>query len=268
MAWHRNLVPYKYDTAHFMAIGTVNFDHPDPSINTVLTSNMATLGVANCDFVIFPPRWLVAEDTFRPPWFHRNVMSELMGLVRGVYDAKAEGFVPGGVSLHNSMLPHGPEAATFEKASNGHLAPDRLENTLAFIKPLDLPADAASPGSISYPKQLRPGLEPASPRQRCPLPDCRAEKNQLGALRQSADPRGRCARPPVAASEPPMPSSFTALPVTLVQRVHAVNPPAVNGTTRAGAPVRSSRVHDPRRRRATRERRWRSPLRLARSLIE
>ena len=133
MAWHGNLVPYKYDTAHFMAIGTVNFDHPDPSINTVLTSNTDTPGVANCDFVIFPPRWLVAEDTFRPPWFHRNVMSELMGLVRGVYDAKAEGFVPGGVSLHNSMLPHGPDAMTFEKASNGQLAPHRLENTLAFM---------------------------------------------------------------------------------------------------------------------------------------
>ncbi|MGO4581500.1 homogentisate 1,2-dioxygenase [Cupriavidus sp. 2TAF22] len=133
VAWHGNLVPYKYDMAHFMAIGTVSFDHPDPSINTVLTSGTDTPGVANCDFVIFPPRWLVAEDTFRPPWFHRNLMSELMGLVRGVYDAKAEGFVPGGVSLHNSMLAHGPDAATFEKASNAELAPHRLEDTLAFM---------------------------------------------------------------------------------------------------------------------------------------
>lgn len=133
VAWHGNLAPYKYDLAHFMAIGTVSFDHPDPSINTVLTSTTDTPGVANCDFVIFPPRWLVAEDTFRPPWFHRNIMSELMGLVRGVYDAKAEGFVPGGVSLHNSMLPHGPDAATFEKASAASLAPHRLEDTLAFM---------------------------------------------------------------------------------------------------------------------------------------
>ena len=133
VAWHGNLVPYKYDMAHFMAIGTVSFDHPDPSINTVLTSGTDTPGVANCDFVIFPPRWLVAEETFRPPWFHRNIMSELMGLVRGVYDAKAEGFVPGGVSLHNSMLAHGPDAATFEKASSAALAPHRLENTLAFM---------------------------------------------------------------------------------------------------------------------------------------
>ncbi|MCJ0764885.1 homogentisate 1,2-dioxygenase [Variovorax terrae] len=133
VAWHGNLTPYKYDLANFMAIGTVSFDHPDPSINTVLTSTTDTPGVANCDFVIFPPRWLVAEDTFRPPWFHRNIMSELMGLVKGVYDAKAEGFVPGGVSLHNSMLPHGPDAATFEKASAAPLSPHKLEDTLAFM---------------------------------------------------------------------------------------------------------------------------------------
>jgi len=133
VAWHGNLVPYKYDLAHFMAIGSISFDHPDPSINTVLTSGTDTPGVANCDFVIFPPRWLVAEDTFRPPWFHRNVMSEFMGLIRGVYDAKAEGFVPGGVSLHNCMLPHGPDAPTFEKASAAPLAPHKLADTMAFM---------------------------------------------------------------------------------------------------------------------------------------
>jgi len=133
LAWHGNLVPYKYDLSNFMAIGTVSFDHPDPSIYTVLTSATDTPGVANCDFVIFPPRWLVAEHTFRPPWFHRNVMSELMGLVRGVYDAKAGGFVPGGVSLHNCMLPHGPDATTYERASVGELAPHRLSDTLAFM---------------------------------------------------------------------------------------------------------------------------------------
>jgi len=133
VAWHGNLVPYKYDLSNFMAIGTVTFDHPDPSIYTVLTSATDTPGVANCDFVIFPPRWLVAENTFRPPWFHRNVMSELMGLVRGVYDGKAGGFVPGGVSLHNCMLPHGPDVATFERASSGELSPNKLNDTLAFM---------------------------------------------------------------------------------------------------------------------------------------
>jgi homogentisate 1,2-dioxygenase len=133
VAWHGNLVPYSYDLARFMAIGSVSFDHPDPSINTVLTSGTNTPGVANCDFVIFPPRWLVAEDTFRPPWFHRNVMSELMGLVHGAYDAKADGFLPGGVSLHNCMLPHGPDAATFERASQAPLAPHKLDHTLAFM---------------------------------------------------------------------------------------------------------------------------------------
>ncbi|RKP53774.1 homogentisate 1,2-dioxygenase [Pararobbsia silviterrae] len=133
VAWHGNLTPYKYDLARFMVIGTVSFDHPDPSIYTVLTSPSAVPGTANCDFVIFPPRWLVAEDTFRPPWFHRNVMSELMGLVRGVYDAKAEGFVPGGVSLHNCMMPHGPDVATYTRASVVELEPHKVDNTLAFM---------------------------------------------------------------------------------------------------------------------------------------
>jgi len=133
VAWHGNLAPFKYDTAHFMTIGTVSFDHPDPSIFTVLTSPTDTPGTANCDFVIFPPRWMVAEDTFRPPWYHRNVMSEFMGLVKGQYDAKPEGFKPGGASLHNSMVPHGPDADAFEKASTTQLAPHKLDHTLAFM---------------------------------------------------------------------------------------------------------------------------------------
>jgi homogentisate 1,2-dioxygenase len=133
VAWHGNLTPLKYDTAHFMAIGSISFDHPDPSIFTVLTSPSDTPGTANCDFVIFPPRWLVAEDTFRPPWYHRNLMSEFMGLVCGQYDAKPEGFRPGGASLHNGMVPHGPDAQAFEKASAATLAPQKLEDTLAFM---------------------------------------------------------------------------------------------------------------------------------------
>ena len=133
VAWHGNYAPYKYDLARFMTLGTVSFDHPDPSIFTVLTSPTDTPGTANCDFVIFPPRWMVAEDTFRPPWFHRNVMSEFMGLIHGVYDAKAEGFVPGGASLHNSFAPHGPDRATFERASNAELGPQKIKDTLAFM---------------------------------------------------------------------------------------------------------------------------------------
>nr|WP_316644080.1 homogentisate 1,2-dioxygenase [uncultured Roseateles sp.] len=133
VAWHGNLTPYKYDTKHFMVIGSISFDHPDPSIFTVLTSPSDTAGWANVDFVIFPPRWLVAEDTFRPPWYHRNVMSEFMGLVQGQYDAKPEGFKPGGASLHNSMVPHGPDTEAFARASNAALAPHKLDNTLAFM---------------------------------------------------------------------------------------------------------------------------------------
>jgi len=133
VAWHGNYAPYKYDLARFNAIGTVSFDHPDPSIFTVLTAPTDTPGTANCDFVIFPPRWQVAEHTFRPPWFHRNYMNEFMGLVHGTYDSKAGGFLPGGASLHNCMSGHGPDAATFEKATGAKLEPQKLDNMLAFM---------------------------------------------------------------------------------------------------------------------------------------
>jgi homogentisate 1,2-dioxygenase len=133
VAWHGNLTPVAYDTANFMTIGSISFDHPDPSIFTVLTSPSDTPGTANCDFVIFPPRWLVMEDTFRPPWYHRNLMSEFMGLVYGEYDAKPGGFKPGGASLHNCMVPHGPDAEAFERASSAPLAPQKLDHTLAFM---------------------------------------------------------------------------------------------------------------------------------------
>ena len=133
VAWHGNYAPYKYDLSKFNAINTVSFDHPDPSIFTVLTSPSDTPGTANCDFVIFPPRWMVAEDTFRPPYFHRNIMNEYMGLIYGEYDAKTEGFVPGGGSLHNCMSGHGPDAATFDAASRAKLEPRYIADTLAFM---------------------------------------------------------------------------------------------------------------------------------------
>jgi homogentisate 1,2-dioxygenase len=134
VAWHGNYTPYKYDLTRFNTIGTISFDHPDPSIFTVLTSPSETHGTANLDFVIFPPRWLVAEHTFRPPYFHRNVASEFMGLIDGAYDAKAGGFVPGGASLHNCMSGHGPDAASFEKASNADTGkPDHIVGTMAFM---------------------------------------------------------------------------------------------------------------------------------------
>ncbi|MFK8015755.1 MAG: homogentisate 1,2-dioxygenase, partial [Gammaproteobacteria bacterium] len=133
VAWHGNYAPYKYDLRRFNTVGSISFDHPDPSIFTVLTSLSQAPGIANCDFVIFPPRWLVAEDTFRPPWFHRNVMSEFMGLVYGEYDAKPGGFAPGACSLHNAMTPHGPSTEAFEKATAADLAPQKLDHTMAFM---------------------------------------------------------------------------------------------------------------------------------------
>ena len=133
VAWHGNYAPYKYDLARFCVLNSVGFDHPDPSIFTVLTSPSDTPGTANCDFAIFPPRWVVAEHTFRPPWFHRNFMNEFMGLVRGEYDAKAEGFLPGGASLHNCMSGHGPDAVSYQRALSDPLQPQYLADTLAFM---------------------------------------------------------------------------------------------------------------------------------------
>jgi homogentisate 1,2-dioxygenase len=133
VAWHGNYAPYRYDLSRFNAIGTISFDHPDPSIFTVLTSPSNVPGRANADFVIFPPRWMVADDTFRPPWFHRNVMSEAMGLIHGAYDAKAEGFAPGGLSLHNLMSGHGPDLDSWRKASEAELKPVKIEGTMAFM---------------------------------------------------------------------------------------------------------------------------------------
>jgi homogentisate 1,2-dioxygenase len=152
VAWHGNYVPWRYDLARFNAIGTVSFDHPDPSIFTVLTSPSNVPGRANADFVIFPPRWMVAEDTFRPPWFHRNVMSEAMGLIHGAYDAKADGFAPGGLSLHNLMSGHGPDVESWKKATDVELKPAKIDNTLAFMvetcwpyRPTQFALDRAQP---------------------------------------------------------------------------------------------------------------------------
>ncbi|MFJ2935593.1 homogentisate 1,2-dioxygenase [Streptomyces sp. NPDC087219] len=133
VAWHGNHTPYVYDLHRFNVIGTISYDHPDPSIFTVLTSPSDTPGLASVDFVVFAPRWLVGEDTFRPPYFHRNVMSEYMGLIEGAYDAKAEGFVPGGGSLHNMMSAHGPDRETFDRASAAELKPQKIDDGLAFM---------------------------------------------------------------------------------------------------------------------------------------
>ena len=152
VAWHGNYAPYRYDLSRFNVIGTISYDHPDPSIFTVLTSPSNVPGRANADFVIFPPRWMVGEDTFRPPWFHRNVMSEAMGLIHGAYDAKADGFAPGGLSLHNLMSGHGPDVDSWKKASEAELKPVKIEGTMAFMvescwpyRPTQFALDRAQP---------------------------------------------------------------------------------------------------------------------------
>ena len=133
VAWHGNYAPCKYDLRTFSPVGALLFDHPDPSIFTVLTAPSGVEGTANIDFVLFRDRWSVAENTFRPPWYHKNIMSELMGNIHGIYDAKPEGFAPGGMSLHNMMLPHGPDMDAFEKATNSELIPQKMQNTMSFM---------------------------------------------------------------------------------------------------------------------------------------
>ncbi len=133
VAWHGNYAPCKYNLKNFSPVGALLFDHPDPSIFTVLTAPSGIEGTANIDFVLFRERWSVAENTFRPPWYHKNIMSELMGNIYGVYDAKPEGFKPGGMSLHNMMLPHGPDMEAFEKATKTELRPQKMENTMSFM---------------------------------------------------------------------------------------------------------------------------------------
>jgi len=133
VAWHGNYAPVKYDLTTYCPVGAILFDHPDPSIFTVLTAPSGQPGTANIDFVLFRERWMVAENTFRPPWYHKNIMSELMGNIYGQYDAKPHGFVPGGMSLHNMMLPHGPDREAFEKASTSDLRPEKLDNNMAFM---------------------------------------------------------------------------------------------------------------------------------------
>ena len=170
VAWHGNYAPYKYDLRRFSPVGPVLFDHADPSIFTVLTSPSETQGTANVDFVCFPDRWMVAENTFRPPWYHMNCMSEFMGLIYGQYDAKPHGFVPGGFSLHNTMLPHGPDVDAFEGASNAELKPHKLEGTMAFMFETRFPqrvtAYAAAAPELQreyalYGQRLRKHFDPA-----------------------------------------------------------------------------------------------------------
>lgn len=170
VAWHGNLAPSKYNLTHFNTINTVSYDHPDPSIFTVLTSPGDYPGTANCDFVIFPPRWMVAEHSFRPPWFHRNVMSEFMGLIYGKYDAKTGGFSPGGASLHNCMSSHGPDVQSYADALASELKPHKIVDTMAFMFETNRPLLAS--GAAMASQQLQSdydvcwsGFEKAIPRK-------------------------------------------------------------------------------------------------------
>jgi homogentisate 1,2-dioxygenase len=174
VAWHGNYAPYKYDLRRFNAMGSISYDHPDPSIFSVLQSPSETPGTGNIDFVVFPPRWLTMENTFRPPWFHRNVANEFMGLISGVYDAKSTGFVPGGASLHNCMSGHGPDAATFDKAIAADTSvPAHVADTMAFmfetrlvIKPTRCALEGLPPlqdDYLSYWLDLKKRFDPARP---------------------------------------------------------------------------------------------------------
>ena len=210
VAWHGNYAPYKYDLARFNTLGSVSFDHPDPSIFTVLTAPSEVPGTANCDFVIFPPRWLVAEHTFRPPWFHRNVMNEFMGLVHGVYDAKAEGFVPGGMSLHNCMAAHGPDARDLREGERRRIeaAEDRRHARLHVRDAVSDPPDplrARNPGPAARLQFLLAGPAEAVPGRSWQL---RAH-SVIGAIVSSASP---CVSSPILVTAKAAIASIIAIP--------------------------------------------------------
>jgi homogentisate 1,2-dioxygenase len=153
VAWHGNYAPCKYDLRSYSPVGAILFDHPDPSIFTVLTAPSGHEGTANIDFVLFRERWMVAEHSFRPPWYHKNIMSELMGNIYGQYDAKPQGFQPGGLSLHNCMLPHGPDRNAFEGASNADLKAEKLDNTMSFMFETRFPQHLTEWAATSAPLQ-------------------------------------------------------------------------------------------------------------------
>ena len=134
VAWRGNYYPFKYDFRNYNTMNSVSFDHPDPSIFTVLSAMSSTPGVAILDLVVFKQRFMVAENTFRPPYYHRNIMTEFMGNIYGEYDAKPSGgFEPGCSSLHSPMTPHGPESSVFEKASTAELEPVKYKDTMSFM---------------------------------------------------------------------------------------------------------------------------------------
>jgi homogentisate 1,2-dioxygenase len=133
VAWHGNYYPFKYDMRNFNVVNSVTYDHMDPSIFTVLTCVSDEPGKAICDFVVFKQRWMVAENTFRPPYYHRNTMSEFMGNIYGEYDAKGKGFEPGCSSLHLPMTPHGPDKTSYQKGISEEEVPIKFKDTMSFM---------------------------------------------------------------------------------------------------------------------------------------
>jgi homogentisate 1,2-dioxygenase len=124
VAWHGNHVPCKYDLAHFNAMGSVSFDHPDPSILTVLTCPLDDHGNNMADVLVFSGRWEVAEHTFRPPYYHRNVATEFSYIV--ALPEPYSGFEKGAYFLSPSMTPHGISGRAHRQALEADDAPRRL----------------------------------------------------------------------------------------------------------------------------------------------
>lgn len=143
--WHGTFYPYKYDLGRFSILGSILFDHPDPSIFTVLTApSNREPGTSVVDFAIIPPRWNMMEDTYWPPYYHRNTMSEFSGPI--VYDQahewhKEHSFKPYGAQLNGTMTAHGPSKEVHQAARESDLKPKKvgMEGLTIFLLETECP---------------------------------------------------------------------------------------------------------------------------------
>ncbi|GLI78307.1 hypothetical protein PoHVEF18_006618 [Penicillium ochrochloron] len=125
--WSGTYYPFKYDLGKFNTIGSVSYDHTDPSIFTVLTAPSSVPGEAVVDVAVFGPRWLVMEKSYRPPYFHRNTMSEFAFVIKGGFDVtplppQLEGLF----LLSNTMCAHGADPESWKQATEKELVPEKI----------------------------------------------------------------------------------------------------------------------------------------------
>ena len=114
VAWHGRYAPFKFDLMDFNAYWGANWDHSDPSILTVLTSPHDDHGRNAVDFAVFRGRWDATQDTFRPPYMHRNSAVEFNAVIKSPRTKGA--YRPGAVTYTPYLMPHGVSVSGYEAA--------------------------------------------------------------------------------------------------------------------------------------------------------